>query len=62
MLIEPTETEPRREIDRFCDALLRARRGRQGRRRRAVQGRAVQRPLRRLDETAGGPQTPAAVD
>src|SRR6202041_3531886 len=23
MLIEPTETEPRSEIDRFCDALLR---------------------------------------
>jgi len=52
MLIEPTETESRREIDRFCDALLRlaaaARAGDVAR----FKGAPFKAPLRRLDETA----------
>ena len=51
MLIEPTETESKAELDRFCDALLELAAGGQGRRRGALQGRALPRPLRRLDET-----------
>jgi glycine dehydrogenase subunit 2 len=51
MLIEPTETESRREIDRFCDALLdlaaSARAGDAGR----FKGAPFHAPLRRLDET-----------
>ncbi len=51
MLIEPTETESRRELDRFCDALLRlaaaVRAGDVERFRQAP----VHAPLRRLDET-----------
>jgi glycine dehydrogenase subunit 2 len=52
MLIEPTETESRREIDRFCDAVLRlaaaARAGDVAR----FKGAPYKAPLRRLDETA----------
>ena len=52
MLIEPTETEPKREIDRFCDALLGlaadAKAGDVARFKEAP----VRAPLRRLDETA----------
>ncbi|HEY1750430.1 MAG TPA: aminomethyl-transferring glycine dehydrogenase subunit GcvPB [Caulobacteraceae bacterium] len=52
MLIEPTETESRREIDRFCDALLRladaAKAGDVAR----FKGAPFKAPLRRLDETA----------
>ncbi len=52
MLIEPTETEPKREIDRFCDAVLRlaaaARAGDVAR----FKGAPFKAPLRRLDETA----------
>jgi glycine dehydrogenase subunit 2 len=52
MLIEPTETEPKAELDRFCDALL-------GLAKEALDGTAAERfkaapvhaPLRRLDET-----------
>jgi glycine dehydrogenase subunit 2 len=51
MLIEPTETEPRHEIDRFCDALLElaaaARAGDVAR----FKGAPFHAPLRRLDET-----------
>ena len=51
MLIEPTETESRRELDRFCDALLElaaaAKAGDAERFRQAP----VLAPLRRLDET-----------
>ena len=51
MLIEPTETESRAELDRFCDALLRlagaVRAGEVDRFRAAP----VNAPLRRLDET-----------
>jgi glycine dehydrogenase subunit 2 len=51
MLIEPTETESRRELDRFCDALLElaasAKAGDAERFKRAP----VLAPLRRLDET-----------
>jgi glycine dehydrogenase subunit 2 len=52
MLIEPTETEPKREIDRFCDAVLRlaeaVKAGDVGR----FKGAPFKAPLRRLDETA----------
>jgi glycine dehydrogenase subunit 2 len=52
MLIEPTETESRREIDRFCDAVLRladaAKAGDVAR----FKGAPYKAPLRRLDETA----------
>jgi glycine dehydrogenase subunit 2 len=51
MLIEPTETEPRAEIDRFCDAVLAlaaaARAGDADR----FKGAPFHAPLRRLDET-----------
>jgi glycine dehydrogenase subunit 2 len=51
MLIEPTETESRRELDRFCDALLElagaARAGDVER----FKGAPFHAPLRRLDET-----------
>ena len=51
MLIEPTETESRRELDRFCDALLAlaqaAKTGDADRFKAAPQLA----PLRRLDET-----------
>jgi glycine dehydrogenase subunit 2 len=51
MLIEPTETEPKHELDRFCEALLalaRAAKGNQADRFKAAPTLA---PLRRLDET-----------
>jgi glycine dehydrogenase subunit 2 len=52
MLIEPTETESRRELDRFCDAVLElaaaARAGDVAR----FKGAPFHAPLRRLDETA----------
>ena len=52
MLIEPTETEPKREIDRFCDAMLdlaaAAKAGDVAR----FKGAPFKAPLRRLDETA----------
>jgi glycine dehydrogenase subunit 2 len=52
MLIEPTETEPKHEIDRFCDAVLRladaAKAGDVAR----FKGAPFRAPLRRLDETA----------
>ena len=51
MLIEPTETESRRELDRFCDALLdlavAAKAGEADR----FKGAPFHAPLRRLDET-----------
>jgi glycine dehydrogenase subunit 2 len=51
MLIEPTETESRRELDRFCDTLLElaaaAKAGDAGR----FAGAPFHAPLRRLDET-----------
>ncbi|HUZ14534.1 MAG TPA: aminomethyl-transferring glycine dehydrogenase subunit GcvPB [Caulobacteraceae bacterium] len=52
MLIEPTESEPKRELDRFCDALLElagaVRAGDVAR----FKGAPYFAPLRRLDETA----------
>jgi glycine dehydrogenase subunit 2 len=51
MLIEPTETESRRELDRFCDALLElAAAVRLGDLER-FKGAPWRAPLRRLDET-----------
>jgi len=52
MLIEPTESESKRELDRFCDALLAlARDAKAGDKARFEQA-PVFAPRRRLDETA----------
>jgi glycine dehydrogenase subunit 2 len=52
MLIEPTETESRLELDRFCDALLAlARAAKVGNDADRFKGAPYLAPLRRLDET-----------
>jgi len=65
MLIEPTETESRREIDRFCDALLRLAEAAKAHDVARFKGAPFKAPLRRLDETAAARKprlrwTPAA--
>lgn len=51
MLIEPTETEPKHELDRFCDTLrLLAEAAKAGDAER-FKGAPFHAPLRRLDET-----------
>jgi glycine dehydrogenase subunit 2 len=69
MLIEPTETESRRELDRFCDAVrllaLAAKAGEVER----FKGAPFHAPMRRLDETQAArkprlrwaPQTPETL-
>jgi glycine dehydrogenase subunit 2 len=52
MLIEPTETEPKREIDRFCDAVLRLASAAKAGDVARFKGAPFKAPLRRLDETA----------
>jgi glycine dehydrogenase subunit 2 len=52
MLIEPTETEGRREIDRFCDAMLRLAAAAKAGDVARFKGAPYRAPLRRLDETA----------
>ncbi|HEY1426159.1 MAG TPA: aminomethyl-transferring glycine dehydrogenase subunit GcvPB [Caulobacteraceae bacterium] len=52
MLIEPTETESRREIDRFCDAMLRLAAAAKAGDVARFKGAPYKAPLRRLDETA----------
>jgi glycine dehydrogenase subunit 2 len=52
MLIEPTETEPRREIDRFCEAMLRLATAAKSGAADRFKGAPYKAPLRRLDETA----------
>ncbi|MDQ2861520.1 MAG: aminomethyl-transferring glycine dehydrogenase subunit GcvPB, partial [Pseudomonadota bacterium] len=51
MLIEPTETEPRRELDRFCDALLELAAAAKAGDVARFKGAPFHAPLRRLDET-----------
>ena len=51
MLIEPTETEPKHELDRFCDALLALARAAKGGDVARFTGAPYLAPLRRLDET-----------
>ena len=51
MLIEPTETESRRELDRFCDAVLRLGDAVRERDIERFKGAPYHAPLRRLDET-----------
>jgi glycine dehydrogenase subunit 2 len=51
MLIEPTETESRRELDRFCDALLALARAAKAGDAERFTGAPYLAPLRRLDET-----------
>jgi len=52
MLIEPTETEPKSEIDRFCDAVLRLAAAAKAGDVARFKGAPFTAPLRRLDETA----------
>ena len=52
MLIEPTETEPKREIDRFCDAMLELAAAAKVGDVERFKGAPYKAPLRRLDETA----------
>ena len=52
MLIEPTETEPKRELDRFCDAVLRLAEAAKAGDVARFKGAPFKAPLRRLDETA----------
>jgi glycine dehydrogenase subunit 2 len=51
MLIEPTETESKRELDRFCDALLALARAAKGGDTERFKGAPYLAPLSRLDET-----------
>ena len=51
MLIEPTETESKRELDRFCDALLALARAAKAGDAERFTGAPYLAPLRRLDET-----------
>ena len=52
MLIEPTETESKRELDRFCDALLAlAKAAKAGDDADRFKGAPYLAPLGRLDET-----------
>ena len=51
MLIEPTETESRRELDRFCDAVLRLAEAAKAHDTERFKGAPFHAPLRRLDET-----------
>jgi glycine dehydrogenase subunit 2 len=51
MLIEPTETEPKRELDRFCDAMLALAQAAKDGDVQRFKGAPFLAPLRRLDET-----------
>ena len=51
MLIEPTETESRRELDRFCDTLLELAASVKAGDVERFTGAPFHAPLRRLDET-----------
>jgi len=51
MLIEPTETEPRAELDRFCDALIALAGAAKAGDVERFTGAPFHAPMRRLDET-----------
>jgi glycine dehydrogenase subunit 2 len=51
MLIEPTETEPKRELDRFCEAMLALARAAKGNDSERLKNAPHLAPMRRLDET-----------
>jgi len=51
MLVEPTETESRRELDRFCDTMLELAAAVRARDVERFKGAPFHAPLRRLDET-----------
>ena len=51
MLIEPTETEPKAELDRFCDALLALAAAAKAGDVARFKAAPIHAPLRRLDET-----------
>ncbi|HEX8568882.1 MAG TPA: aminomethyl-transferring glycine dehydrogenase subunit GcvPB [Caulobacteraceae bacterium] len=69
MLIEPTETEPKEELDRFCDAMLALARAAKSGDVERFKGAPFHAPMRRLDETRAArqpklrwkPQDPQAV-
>ncbi len=69
MLIEPTETEPRAELDRFAEALLALARAAKAGELERFKGAPYHAPLRRLDETRAArqpklrwrPDTPTAL-
>ncbi|MDP8916899.1 MAG: aminomethyl-transferring glycine dehydrogenase subunit GcvPB, partial [Pseudomonadota bacterium] len=56
MLIEPTETEPKAELDRFCDALLALARAAKAGDVERFKGAPFHAPMRRLDETRAARQ------
>ena len=62
MLIEPTETEPRRELDRFCDAVLRLAAAAKAGDVARFKGAPVQRPAAPARRDRGGAQAQAALD
>ncbi|MBA4013743.1 MAG: glycine dehydrogenase (aminomethyl-transferring), partial [Phenylobacterium sp.] len=51
MLIEPTETEPKHELDRFCEALIALAHAAKAGDAERFKGAPYLAPLRRLDET-----------
>jgi glycine dehydrogenase subunit 2 len=51
MLIEPTETEPKAELDRFCEALLALAAAAKAGDASRFTGAPYHAPMRRLDET-----------
>jgi glycine dehydrogenase subunit 2 len=69
MLIEPTETEPKAELDRFCDAVLALAEAAKAGEAERFKGAPFHAPLRRLDETRAArspklkwrPEAPAAL-
>jgi glycine dehydrogenase subunit 2 len=56
MLIEPTETEPKIELDRFADALLALARAAKAGDVERFKGAPFPAPMRRLDETRAARQ------
>ena len=51
MLVEPTETEPKAELDRFCDMVLMLAEAAKAGEAERFKAAPIQAPLRRLDET-----------
>jgi glycine dehydrogenase subunit 2 len=56
MLIEPTETEPKAELDRFCEAMLALARAAKAGDVERFKGAPFHAPMRRLDETRAARQ------
>jgi glycine dehydrogenase subunit 2 len=56
MLIEPTETEPKEELDRFCEAMLALAKAAKSGDVERFKGAPFHAPMRRLDETRAARQ------